>query len=156
MEKLTPCFLFNGQAGEAAKFYTSVFKKSKILKTIYYGEAGPGPAGSIILVTFRLFGQEFIALNGPRFPFTEAISFSIECDNQRQVDYYWKKLSEGGQPGPCGWLKDKFGVSWQVVPRVMVKMLADKDRKKVGRVMEVMMKMSKIETKPLLEAYKGK
>jgi predicted 3-demethylubiquinone-9 3-methyltransferase (glyoxalase superfamily) len=154
MNTIRPFLWFDTQAEEAAKFYVSIFKNSKILSTARYGEAGPGPAGSVMTVEFELDGQRFIALNGgPQFKFTEAISFSIDCTTQSEVDDYWKRLSAGGEEGPCGWLKDKFGLSWQVNPAILGKLLADKDRTKANRVMQAMLKMKKIDIKALQEAY---
>ena len=154
MSKITPFLWFDTQAEEAAKFYTSIFKNSKIGKVARYGEAGPGPAGTVMTVEFELDGQPFIALNGgPHFKFTEAISFTIDCKTQAEVDEYWNRLSAGGEAGPCGWLKDRFGLSWQVVPAVLAKMLADSDRAKANRVMKAMLQMKKIEIKGLQQAY---
>lgn len=154
MSKITPFLWFDTQAEEAAKFYTSIFKNSKIGKVARYGEAGPGPAGTVMTVEFELDGQPFIALNGgPHFKFTEAISFTIDCKTQAEVDEYWNRLSAGGEAGPCGWLKDKFGLSWQVVPAVLAKMLGDKDRAKANRVMKAMLQMKKIEITGLQQAY---
>jgi predicted 3-demethylubiquinone-9 3-methyltransferase (glyoxalase superfamily) len=154
MKKITPFLWFDTQAEEAAEFYVSIFKHSKIASVSRYGEAGPGPAGSVMTVEFELDGQRFIALNGgPQFKFTEAISFSIACETQSEVDDYWKKLSAGGEEGPCGWLKDKYGLSWQVNPTILGKMLGDKDRTKANRVMQAMLKMKKIDIKGLQLAY---
>ena len=156
MNKITPFLWFDTQAEEAAKYYVSIFKNSKIVSVSRYGEAGPGPAGSVMTVEFELAGQRFIALNGgPNFTFTEAISFSIDCKTQSEVDDYWKRLSTGGEEGPCGWLKDKFGLSWQVNPAILGKMLNDADRAKAKRVMQAMLKMKKIEIKELQRAYDG-
>src|SRR6476660_2297649 len=131
MQKITPFLWFNDNAEEAVKFYTSIFKNSKIVSMARYGEAGPGPAGSLMTASFELDGQEFVALNGgPIFKFTEAVSFVVNCESQDEVDYYWNKLVEGGQESVCGWLKDKFGLSWQVVPRVLSKFLSDPDTHK--------------------------
>jgi len=146
MQKITPFLWFDTQAEEAAKFYASIFPKSKILNVARYGEAGPGPKGSVMTVEFELDGQRMIALNGgPHFKFTEAISLSVSCKDQKEVDHYWGKLSQGGQEAPCGWLKDKYGLSWQVNPSILGKMLSDKDAKKAKRVMEAMLKMKKID-----------
>ena len=125
-----------------------------MLNVSRYGEAGPGPAGSVMVATFRLDGQEFMALNGgPQFKFTEAVSFQIDCRSQEEVDYYWDRLSEGGEPGPCGWLKDKFGLSWQVVPSVLNELLQDEDAEKANRVMQAMLQMTKIDIAKLEQAY---
>src|SRR5437667_6696349 len=126
MQKITPFLWFDNNAEEAAKFYTSVFKNSKILKVARYGDAGPGPKGSVMTVSFQIEGPQFIALNGgPQFKFTEAVSFVVNCETQKEVDEFWEKLSAGGEKGPCGWLKDKFGLSWQVVPTILDKLIAD-------------------------------
>lgn len=154
MPKITPFLWFDTQAEEAANLYVSIFKNSKILKISRYGDAGPGPKGSVMTVEFALDGQKFIALNGgPHFKFTEAISFSVDCKTQKEVDDYWEKLSAGGEQGPCGWLKDKYGLSWQINPTVLGEMLSDPDRKKSKRVMEAMMKMKKIDIAGLQKAY---
>ncbi|WP_420151756.1 VOC family protein [Spirosoma sp.] len=146
MQKITTFLTFNNQAEEAAEWYTSIFKNSTIERITHYGEGTPVPAGSVMTVTFQLDGQEFIALNGgSSFAFAEGISLYVNCETQEEVDTYWEKLSEGGEKGPCGWLKDKFGVSWQIVPAVMDRLLADKDPEKVTRVMQAMMKMSKLD-----------
>ncbi len=154
MQKITPFLWFDGNAEEAMNFYTSIFKNSKIVNVAHYGEAGPGPKGTVMAGTFQLEGQEFIALNGgPRFKFTEAISFVVNCKTQEEVDKYWEKLSEGGEKSKCGWLKDKYGLSWQVVPTVLDEMLQDKDPAKAKRVMEAMLQMDKIDIKKLKQAY---
>ncbi len=154
MQKITSFLWFDTQAEEAAKHYVSIFKNSKIKGVTRYGEAGPGPRGSVMTVTFRLAGQDFIALNGgPHFKFTEAISLSVDCKTQKEVDELWKRLSEGGEEGPCGWLKDKFGLSWQINPTILGKMLGDRDPKKARRVMEAMLKMKKIDIARLKQAY---
>ena len=154
MPKITPFLWFDTQAEEAVKFYMSVFKNSRILKTSRYGEAGPGPKGSVMTIEFELDGQPFIALNGgPHFKFTEAISFSVDCKTQDEVDEYWKKLSQGGEESQCGWVKDKFGMSWQVNPSVLGEMLSDPDPAKSKRVMEAMLKMKKIDIAELKKAY---
>lgn len=156
MQKITPFLWYDTQAEEAAKFYVSIFPKSKILKTARYGEAGPGPKGSVMTVEFELAGQRMIALNGgPHFKFTEAISLSVDCKDQKEVDRYWTRLSQGGQESMCGWLKDKFGLSWQVNPSILGKLLSDKDAKKAKRVMEAMLKMKKIDIQDLKQAYEG-
>src|ERR687886_3027025 len=152
-QKVTPCLWFDTQGEEAANFYTSVFDNSKVLDIARYGAAGPGPEGTVMTVTFELDGQRFVALNGgPQFTFSEAISFQVSCETQEEVDYFWSKLSEGGQEGPCGWLKDRFGVSWQIVPKVLPGLLADPDEERSQRVMEAMLKMKKIEIDELEEA----
>ncbi len=144
---------FDGQAEEAANYYTSIFKNSKLGRVGRYTEAGGGPAGSVLAVEFELNGQKFVGLNGgPQFTFNEAISFEVECETQEEVDMYWSTLSEGGEEGPCGWLKDKFGVSWQVVPRVLAELISDPDREKSQRVMAAMLQMKKIEIEGLERA----
>ncbi|HYR83359.1 MAG TPA: VOC family protein [Terriglobia bacterium] len=154
MPKITPFLWFDNQAEEAAKLYVSIFANSKIVSTARYGESGPGPKGSVMTVVFELDGQRFIALNGgPHYKFTEAISFSVDCKTQEEVDEFWKKLSEGGQEGPCGWLKDKYGLSWQINPAILGEMLSDSDPKKSKRVMEAMLKMKKIDIEGLKQAY---
>ena len=153
MPKITPFLWFSDNAEEAVKLYTSVFKNSKILATTRYGEAGPGPKGSVMTIAFELEGQKFTALNGgPIYKFTEAISFVVDCTTQEEVDRYWEKLSAGGQPQQCGWLKDKFGLSWQIVPRILIELLTDKDAAKAKRVMKAMMKMKKIDIDKLKQA----
>ena len=157
MQKITPFLWFDGKAEEAANFYISIFPNSKIVTVTRYGEAGPGPKGGVMTVVFELNGQQFIALNGgPQFKFTEAISFSVDCKTQEEVDTFWEKLSAGGEQGPCGWLKDKYGLSWQINPTVLGQMLGDADPAKSKRVMEAMFKMKKIDIKKLKEAYAGK
>jgi predicted 3-demethylubiquinone-9 3-methyltransferase (glyoxalase superfamily) len=152
IQKITPFLWFDTQAEEAATFYTSLFKNSKIEAVLRYGDTGPGPKGSVMTVAFELDGQKFTALNGgPHFQFTEAISLVVNCESQQEVDHLWEKLTEGGKEVQCGWLKDKYGLSWQIVPIVMVEMLKDKDPVKSQRVMKAMMQMKKIEI-PLLEA----
>lgn len=154
MTKISPFLWFDSQAEEAANFYVSIFENSKILTTTRYGEAGPGPKGSVMTVVFQLDGREFIALNGgPHFKFTEAISFSVDCKNQKEVDDYWRKLSEGGEQGPCGWLKDRYGLSWQINPTVLGEMLSDPDPEKSKRVMQAMLQMKKIDIAALKRAY---
>jgi predicted 3-demethylubiquinone-9 3-methyltransferase (glyoxalase superfamily) len=153
---LTTCLWFDGQAEAAANHYTSIFPDSRILRTGYYSEAGPGPAGSVMVVEFEINGQRFVGLNGgPQFTFDEAISFQIPCADQDEVDYYWSRLSEDGQEGPCGWLKDKFGLSWQVVPTVLIDMIGDPDPEKARRVTEAMFKMSKFDIAALRKAHAG-
>jgi predicted 3-demethylubiquinone-9 3-methyltransferase (glyoxalase superfamily) len=162
MQKITPFLWFDHQAEEAAKFYTSVFKSSKVGRTLRYDEAsakGAGrPVGSVLTIEFEIAGQKFTALNGgPEFKFNESISFVVNCDTQNEVDYFWEKLTaDGGQESQCGWLKDKFGVSWQITPTVLIDMLNDKDAKKAERVMKAMMQMQKIDIKTLKEAYDQK
>jgi predicted 3-demethylubiquinone-9 3-methyltransferase (glyoxalase superfamily) len=156
MPKITPFLWFDSNAEEAVEFYTSIFKNSKIVTLSRYGEGGPGPAGSVMVASFQLNGQDFLALNGgPLFKFTEAISFVVECETQEEVDYFWDKLSEGGEPGPCGWLKDKFGLSWQIVPSIIPKLMQDPDTTKTGRVMHAVMQMTKIDIATLQRAYDG-
>lgn len=157
MPKITPFLWFDNQAEEAANFYTSIFKNSRISKITRYGEAGPGPKDSVMLVEFELDGQRVIALNGgPYFKFTEAVSFSVDCKSPEEVDTYWTKLTAGGEEGQCGWLKDKYGFSWQINPTVLGEMLQDKDLGKAKRVTEAMLKMGKINIKTLKEAYDQK
>ncbi len=157
MQKITPFLWFDNQAEEAMNFYVSIFKNSKVLDVTRYGEAGPGPKGTVMTAKFRLDGQEFVALNGgPQFKFTEAISFVVNCETQKEVDEFWEKLSEGGEKSRCGWLEDKFGLSWQVVPTVLVEMYQDKDPEKSQRVMKAMLQMEKLNIKKLKEAYDGK
>jgi predicted 3-demethylubiquinone-9 3-methyltransferase (glyoxalase superfamily) len=154
MQKITPFLWFDGNAEEAMKFYVSIFKNSKILSVARYGEGGPGPAGSVMTGTFQLDGQELIALNGgPHFKFTEAISLFVNCETQEEVDELWEKLSAGGQKSRCGWLKDKFGLSWQIIPKALGMMLQDKDPEKSKRVMNAMLQMDKIDIKGLKQAY---
>ena len=157
MNKISPFLWFETQAEEAANFYVSVFPGSRIVSTSRYGDAGPGPKGSVMTVEFELEGQTFIALNGgPQFRFNEAVSFSVDCDSQEEVDAYWDKLTaDGGEPGPCGWLKDKYGLSWQINPRVLGQLLSDPDPAKAKRVMEAMLQMSKIEIPVLQRAAAG-
>ena len=154
MQKISPFLWFDGNAEEAADFYVSLFKGSKILKIARYGEAGPGPAGAVMVVNFQIEGQDFIALNGgPLFKFTEAISFVINCQTQEEVDHYWNRLTAGGgQESQCGWLKDKYGLSWQVTPTILGELLADKDQKKAQRVMQAMLQMKKIDIAALKRA----
>ncbi|MFC9291656.1 VOC family protein [Streptomyces sp. NPDC057052] len=153
----TTCLWFDGQAEEAAHHYASIFKNSSVGTVARYTEAGPGPAGSVITVEFTANGQKFVGLNGgPQFTFNEAISFQIDCADQEEVDYYWDKLVEGGgEPGPCGWLKDKYGVSWQVVPTEMIRMLTSPDQEKAGRATRAMLAMGKLDIAALRKAYEG-
>jgi len=161
-QKITACLWFDDQAEAAVTFYTGIFRNSKVVSVSRYGEAGHEihgkPAGTVLTVAFELEGQVFTALNGgPVFKFNEAISFQVDCETQEEVDYYWEKLSEGGDPKAqqCGWLKDKYGVSWQVVPRVLVAMMSDPDSEKSGRAMEAMLQMKKIDIAALKRAYRG-
>ena len=155
MQKITPFLWFDGKAEEAMNFYTSIFKNSKVGNVMRYGDAGPGPKGSVMSATFEIEGQDFFALNGgPMFTFSPAISFFVKCEAQEEVDELWAKLSAAGQTQQCGWLKDKFGVSWQVVPTVLGTMLQDKDPAKTNRVMQAMMKMTTLYIKLLKQAYK--
>src|ERR1700676_161882 len=154
-QKIPPFLWFDHQAEEAVGFYTSIFKDSKIGTVTRYGEAGPGPKGSVMTMGFELDGQEFVALNGgPHYQFTPAISFVINCESQEEVDHYWETLSAGGQEIQCGWLRDKYGVSWQVVPTVLIDMLHDKDAARAQRVMKAMLQMKKIDIARLEEAYR--
>ena len=154
MQKITPYLWFDSQAEEAANFYVSIFNNSKIVNISRYGEAGPGPVGTVLTVSFELEGQEFTALNGgPAFKFTEAISFFVDCKSQEEVDELWEKLTEGGEEQPCGWLKDKFGLSWQIVPTVLIEMLNDPDPEKSKRVTEAMLQMKQIDIPTLEQAY---
>lgn len=153
MNKITPYLWFDNQAEEAATFYTSIFKDSKIMDIHRYGGGGPGPEGTVMIVTFKLEDQEFIALNGgPQYKFNEAISLYVNCESQAEVDELWKKLSDGGEEGPCGWLKDKYGLSWQIIPTALSELLSDPDPEKSGRVMKAMLQMSKIEIEGLRRA----
>jgi predicted 3-demethylubiquinone-9 3-methyltransferase (glyoxalase superfamily) len=157
MQKITPFLWFDNNAEEAAHFYISIFKKSKIGSVSRYGEGGPGPKGSVMSVTFRLEGQEFIALNGgPHFKFSPAISFFVDCKTQQEVDELWEKLSAGGERQRCGWLKDKYGLSWQIIPTALGEMLNDKDAGKSARVMKAMLQMDKIDVKKLKQAYEAR
>src|SRR2546426_7621186 len=160
MKAINPCLWFDNQAEEAARFYTSIFKNSKIGTITRYGDSAAAaagrPKGSVMTVTFKLDGQEFMALNGgPHFKFSEAISFMANCETQEEIDHFWEKLSEGGEEGPCGWLKDKFGLSWQIVPAIMPDLFADADPKKAGRVMQAMLKMKKLNIAELKRAQAG-
>ena len=153
-QKITPFLWFDGQAGEAVRFYTSVFKQAKAGAVVRYGAGGPGPEGTVMTATFQLHGQEFVALNGgPQFTFTPAVSFVINCQTQQEIDEVWEKLSEGGAKGQCGWLQDKFGLSWQIVPDVLVQMLQDPDARRSGRVMQAMLRMDKLHIPTLEQAY---
>ncbi len=153
MQKITPFLWFDGKAEEAMNFYVSTFKNSKTVSVSRYGDAGPGPKGSVMMATFQIEGQEFYALNGgPLYAFTPAISFLVNCETQPEVDHLWNKLSEGGEPNRCGWLRDKFGVSWQIVPTILGKLMQDKDPAKSKRVMEAMLQMSKLDIEGLKKA----
>ena len=153
MQKITPFLWFNDKAEEAMNFYLSIFRNSKVLGVTRYGEAGPGPKGTVMTANFVLDGQEFVALNGgPQFTFTPAISFVVNCETQQEVDEFWEKLSEGGKIDQCGWLTDKYGLSWQVVPTGLPRLLTDKDPAKAGRVMKAMLQMKKIDIARLQEA----
>ena len=154
MQKITPFLWFDGKAEEAMRFYVSTFKNSKAGAITRYGDAGPGPKGTVMVVTFQLDGQEFIALNGgPQFTFSPAISFVVNCETQEEVDAFWEKLSEGGEKLQCGWLRDKYGLSWQIVPTVLGEMMQDKDVEKSQRVMKAMLQMTKLDIKRLKQAY---
>jgi predicted 3-demethylubiquinone-9 3-methyltransferase (glyoxalase superfamily) len=156
MQKITPFLWFDGNAEEAVNFYVSIFKNSRVVRTSRYGDAGPGPKGTVMSATFILDGEEFYALNGgPQYKFTPAISLFIKCETQQEVDDLWEKLSQGGRTDRCGWLQDKFGLSWQVIPTILGEMLGDKDPAKSQRVMKAMMQMTKIDIKRLKEAYEG-
>ncbi|HUK82007.1 MAG TPA: VOC family protein [Verrucomicrobiae bacterium] len=161
MQKITACLWFDDNAEEAAEFYTAIFPNSKVTGISRYGEAGAKvagrPKGSVLVITFRLDGQEFMALNGgPQFKFNEAVSFVVNCKTQAELDRYWKKLSAGGEEVQCGWLTDKFGVSWQIVSTVVAKMMQDKDGEKSNRVMQAVLRMKKLDIKKLKTAYSGK
>jgi predicted 3-demethylubiquinone-9 3-methyltransferase (glyoxalase superfamily) len=157
MQKITPFLWFDGNAEEAVNFYISIFKNSKLGKISRYGDAGPGPKGSVMSVTFQIEGQEFFALNGgPQFKFTPAISFFVNCETQKEVDDLWEKLSAGGRTDRCGWLQDKFGLSWQIIPTVLGQLLGDKDPQRAKRAMQAMLQMTKIDGDALLRAADGK
>jgi len=156
-QKITTFLWFDNNADEAANYYVSIFKNSKILRSVPYGEGGPRPKGSVMVVDFVLDGQEFTALNGgPIFKFNESVSQVVHCKTQEEVDYFWEKLSEGGQKVECGWLKDKYGLSWQVVPDVLLEWIGDRDREKADRVFQAMMKMQKLDIAELQKAADGK
>lgn len=157
MQKITPFLWFDGQAEEAVAFYLSVFKNAKAGNVMRSGEGGPGPKGSVLCASFELEGIEFTALNGgPHFKFNEAVSFLVHCADQAEVDYYWDKLIEGGgEHSQCGWLKDRFGMSWQVTPTILLQRMSDPDPVKAGRVAQAMMKMTKIDIAKIEEAYRG-
>jgi predicted 3-demethylubiquinone-9 3-methyltransferase (glyoxalase superfamily) len=161
MKKITPCLWFDDKAEEASKFYVSLVKNSKIGTVTRYSEesaaASGRPAGSVMTVTFKLNGQEFMALNGgPQFTFSPAVSFMVNCETQKEIDRLWEKLSEGGEKNVCGWLKDKYGVSWQIVPAVLGKMMKDKNAERTGRVMKALLQMTKLDLKALQRAYRKK
>ena len=156
MRRITPFLWFDHQAEEAANLYVSVFPGSRISSVSRYGDAGPGPKGSVMTIAFELDGQPFVALNGgPVFQFTEAISFVVDCKTQEEVDQYWSKLSDGGHEGRCGWLKDRFGVSWQIIPSALGQMLSDPEPRKARQVMEAMLQMKKIDVAELRKAYQS-
>ena len=156
MQKIVPFLWFDNQAEEAMNHYISIFPDSKVVSVSRYGDAGPGPKGTVMVANFQLAGQEFMALNGgPEFKFTEAISLHVNCVTQEEVDELWQKLSEGGERGPCGWLKDKYGVSWQIIPTALGEMLQDPDAEKSNRVMQAMLQMGKIDIAALRRAYAG-
>ena len=156
MQKITPFLWFNDKAVEAMNFYVSIFKNSKVGRVTRYGDAGPGPKGSVMSATFQLDGQEFFALNGgPQFSFTPAISFFVNCETQQEVDELWEKLSAGGRKDRCGWLQDKYGLSWQIIPSALGKLLQDQDPAKANRVMQAMLKMDKIDIAGLQQACDG-
>src|SRR5262252_3287719 len=155
--RISLCLWFDGQAEEAVNFYVSIFKNSKVMAVSRYGEVGPGPKGSVMVVGFELDGQAFTALNGgPMFKFTEAISIIVHCETQAEVDDYWEKLSAGGQEGRCAWLKDKFGVSWQIVPTALIELMQANDASRSARVMKAMLQMTRIDIASLQRAYQGK
>ena len=157
-KKITTFLTFDDRAEEAVDFYTSIFPNSRIVSERRYGPAGPGPEGSLMTASFELDGQEFMALNGgPSFSFAQGISLFVDCEDQAEVDEYWEKLTaDGGEPGPCGWLTDRFGVSWQIVPRRLIELLGDEDPEKANRAMEAMLRMGKIEVAELEAAYAGR
>jgi predicted 3-demethylubiquinone-9 3-methyltransferase (glyoxalase superfamily) len=153
METITPCLWFDTESEDAAQFYTSIFEDSRITEVGRHGEAGPREPGTVMVVSFEINGQKFVALNGgPQFRHTEAISFQVPCESQDEVDYYWEKLADGGEEGPCGWLKDRFGVSWQVFPKRLIELLADSDPGVSQRAMTAMMAMKKIDLAAIEEA----
>jgi predicted 3-demethylubiquinone-9 3-methyltransferase (glyoxalase superfamily) len=157
LPKITPFLWFDSNAEEAVKFYVSIFKNSRIERIARYGEAGPGPQGTVMIVDFQLEGQPFIALNGgPEYAFTPAISFFVNCDTQQEIDELWEKLTAGGEEVACGWLKDRYGVSWQIAPRIIGALMQDEDPVKAQRVMQAMLQMKKLDIKALQEAYEQK
>lgn len=150
MDELITCLWFDTEGEEAARFYTSLFPNARILEVTHYGSAGPRPEGTVMTVTFELDGRRFVALNGgPEYSFTPAVSFQVMCETQVEIDRYWEALSEGGEPGPCGWLRDRFGLSWQIVPTALPRLLSETDAEASQRVMEAMLEMSKLEIEPL-------
>ena len=154
MQKILPCLWFDNQAEEAVMFYTTIIKNSKIDKVSYFGDEGPGNKGSVLTMTFQINGQEFMALNGgPEYKFTPAMSLFVNCEDQEEVDYFWEKLSEGGEKGQCGWLTDKYGVSWQIVPTILGELMSDTDVKKVAKVMHALLQMKKLDIALLKKAY---
>ena len=154
MQKITPSLWFDGNAEEAMNFYISIFKHSRVLNVSRYGDAGPGAAGTVMAVSFELDGQRFMGINGgPEFPFSEAISLYVDCETQQEVDELWEKLTAGGEESQCGWLKDKYGLSWQIIPKILIEMLGDKDPEKAKRVTQAMLQMRKIDIKTLQRAY---
>ena len=156
MQKITACLWFDGQAEEAAEFYISVFGNGRIIDKAYYGKAGPGPEGTVMAVRFELNGQEFTGLNGgPEFHFTEAVSFQVSCKDQEETDYFWNRLSEGGEEVTCGWLKDRFGLSWQIVPDRLMELLGDPDPERAQRAMEAMLGQKKIDIEAVEKAAAG-
>ena len=156
MQKITPFLWFDGNAEEAMNFYTSIFKNAKVGNVSRYGEAGPGPAGSVLTASFELEGLQFTALNGgPHYKFSEAVSFHVACESQEEVDYFWDGLGAGGRIQQCGWLKDKFGVSWQIVPTALPRLLGNPDRAKASRVMQAMLQMNKLDIATLHAAHEG-
>lgn len=154
MQKISPCLWFDNKAKEAVDFYTSIFHNSKILETAFYNEEGPGEPGTVLTISFEIEGQRFMALNGgPEFNFTNAISFMVNCETQQEIDYYWDHLLEGGEAEQCGWLKDKFGVSWQIIPSIIAELMQDKDPERSRRVMSALLSMVKLDIDLLKKAY---
>jgi len=154
MQNITPMLWFDNNAEEAVDFYASIFPQTKIGKVLRYSEAGPGPTGSVMTIAFELNGQEFVALNGgPIYKFTPAVSFVVHCETQDEIDMYWSKLSAGGTPNVCGWLQDRFGLSWQIVPNTLLRMIEDSDKQKANRAIEAMLKMTKLDMSALQAAY---
>lgn len=157
MQKITPYLWFDNNAEEAINFYISIFKDAKMTECARWGKGGPVPEGSIMTAAFELAGQKFLALNGgPMFKFTEAVSFLVDCKDQEEVDYYWNKLTEGGAEQPCGWLKDKYGLSWQIIPKQLSELISHTDREKAGRALQAMLQMKKIDIAKLQAAFDGK
>ncbi len=156
MPRITPNLWFDTEGLEAAEYYVSIFPNSKVTNVTHYNEAGPRPAGTVLTVEFVLDGQEFVAINGgPEFKFNEAVSFAITCEDQDEIDYYWSKLTDGGEEGPCGWLKDKYGVSWQIVPEMLQEMINDPDKAKMERAFTAMLQMKKLDIAALRRAFDG-